>query len=130
MDLSVTGKRALVTGASGGLGLHFAGVLARAGADVTLAARRIDRVELEASKLRNEGLSAQGAGLDVTEPGSIAALFDGGGGFDIVINNAGISGTGAALEMETGSFRNVLDTNLTGVFAVAQAAAQAMRSSG
>lgn len=126
MELSLVGKRALVTGASGGLGLHFAGTLARAGADVTLAARRRDKVEGAAANLRAQGMRAEAASLDVTDAGSVAALFEGGAPFDVVINNAGISATGAALEMDLAEFQRVLDTNLTGVFAVAQAAARQM----
>ena len=127
MELSVKGKRALVTGASGGLGLHFAQVLAAAGAEVTLAARRLDRVEAEAAALRGAGHRAEPAALDVTVPGSVAALFAG-RAFDIVVNNAGIAGEGAALDMSVDAFQQVIDTNLTGVFAVAQAAARGMKA--
>ncbi len=126
MDLSLSGKRALVTGASSGLGLHFAGVLARASADVTLAARRIGKVDAAARDLRADGLVAEAVELDVTDPASVARPFDAGTPYDVVINNAGISGSGAALEIEIDAFRQVVDTNLTGVFAVAQAAAHGM----
>ncbi len=129
MDLSLEGKRALVTGASGGLGLHFARVLAEAGAEVTLAARRIGLVEAEAATLRADGRAAEAAPLDVTLPDSVAALFAG-RAFDIVVNNAGIAGEGAALDMDVAGFQRVIDTNLTGVFAVAQAAARQMKETG
>jgi NAD(P)-dependent dehydrogenase (short-subunit alcohol dehydrogenase family) len=130
MDITLKGKRALVTGASGGLGLHFARVLAQAGAEVTLAARRLDRVEAEAGALRAAGFSAEAAELDVTSAESVAEVFSSGGPFDVVINNAGIAGEGAALDMEMEAFQRVIDTNLTGVFAVAQAAARGMRAAG
>jgi NAD(P)-dependent dehydrogenase (short-subunit alcohol dehydrogenase family) len=126
MEITLRGKRALVTGASGGLGLHFARVLAEAGAQVTLAARRRDRVEGEAASLRAGGLEAEAAALDVTVADSVAALFAG-HRFDIVVNNAGIAGAGAAMDMEPDAFRAVVETNLTGVFAVAQAAARQMK---
>ena len=129
MELRVDGKRALVTGASSGLGLHFAGVLSEAGAEVTLAARRRDRVEAEARRLREAGLEADAAELDVTRAGSVQSLFQD-TGFDIVVNNAGIAGTGPALDLPLEDFQKVIDTNLTGVFAVAQAAAQSMRENG
>jgi NAD(P)-dependent dehydrogenase (short-subunit alcohol dehydrogenase family) len=129
MDLSLAGKRALVTGASGGLGLHFAQVLAGAGAAVTLAARRHDRVEAEASALRARGYGAEAAELDVTAPDSVTALFAA-RPFDVVVNNAGIAGEGAALDMDIAAFQRVIDTNLTGVFAVAQAAARGMKDAG
>lgn len=130
MELGLAGKRVLVTGASSGLGVHFAGVLARAGADVTLAARRRDKVEAEAAALRAKGLRADAAELDVTAPESVAALFQGHAPFDVLVNNAGISGAGAALDMALDDFQAVIDTNLTGVFAVAQAAARSMKASG
>lgn len=129
MELRLKGKQALVTGASSGLGRHIAGVLARAEAHVTLAARRRDRVESEVGKLRDEGLAAKAAELDVTREESIAALFSD-AKFDIVINNAGIADGGAALDMPLADFRKVIDTNLTGVFAVAQAAARGMKDGG
>jgi hypothetical protein len=130
MELALTGKRALVTGASSGLGLHFAGVLARAGASVTLAARRRDKVDAAAQGLRDEGLSAAAAELDVTAAESVEALFAGSAPFDVLINNAGITGTGAAIDMPVEEFQAVLDTNLTGIFFVAQAAARAMKPAG
>lgn len=130
MQLSLDGERALVTGASSGLGLHFARVLARAGAGVTLAARRVDRVEQAAEALLRVGLPAEAAALDVTATDSIEAFFAGRAPFGIVVNNAGIAGEGAALDMDLDAFRSVIDTNLTGVFGVAQAAARGMREAG
>lgn len=129
MELTLKGKRALVTGASSGLGLHFAGVLCAAGAEVTLAARRLDKVQNAARALCDRGFSADGAALDVTDGQSIAAVFDA-APYDVVINNAGISGGGAARDMDVADFQSVIDTNLTGVFAVAQAAAQTMEGRG
>src|SRR6056297_2891904 len=130
MELRLDGKRALITGASSGLGLHFAALLAGAGAEVTLAARRLDRVEAEAEKLRQKGLAAKAAALDVTSTESIAALFEAGPAYDVLINNAGIAGEGAALKMDTDAFDQVIDTNLGGVFAIAQAAARGMMENG
>ncbi len=129
MDLTLKGKRALVTGGSSGLGLHFAGVLAEASAEVTLAARRLDKVEAEADALAQAGHRADAVALDVTDPSSVAAAFAG-RAYDVVINNAGVSGEGSALEMDVADFQAVIDTNLTGVFAVAQAAARGMAEHG
>jgi NAD(P)-dependent dehydrogenase (short-subunit alcohol dehydrogenase family) len=126
MELSLSGKSALITGASSGLGLHFASVLARSGAEVTLAARRLDAVTKSALALNEAGYSAHAAPLDVTSPQTIDAIFKQQGPFDIVINNAGISGASDALEMSREAFEEVIDTNLNGVFAVAQAAARQM----
>lgn len=130
MELSLTGKRALVTGASSGLGLHFAGVLARAGASVVLAARREDRVIAEAGALRDAGLSAEAMQLDVTSADCISAVFDTKPPFDVVVNNAGISREDAAIDMSVEDFEAVLATNLTAVFAVAQAGARSMKDRG
>lgn len=130
MELKVHGKRALVTGASSGLGLHFAGVLARAGASVTLAARREARVVEAAETLRRQGFDAASAMLDVTSPASIEQVFGSSPSFDIVINNAGISGGGTAIDMTSETFDEVISTNLSGVFAVSQAAARTMQTRG
>lgn len=94
MDLRLDGKRALVTGASSGLGEHFAKVLAEAGAEVTLAARRLDKVEANAAALRAAGHEAEAAEMDVADAQSVAALFAGRAPFDILINNAGVAGAG------------------------------------
>ena len=130
MDLRLDGKRALITGASSGLGLHFATVLAGAGADVALAARRLDRVETEAAKLRDAGFTATAVAMDVTDRDGVARVFAEAAPFDVVINNAGHAGEGSALDMDVAAFEAVIDTNLTGVFTVAQAAARSMKDIG
>lgn len=122
-DLS--GRRALVTGASGGLGLHFAQTLARHGAGVTLAARRRDAVEDAAEAIRTAGGLAAGATLDVTDPDSVAAIFAG-EPFDIVVNNAGVALDGPALGVTETDWARVIDTDLSGVFRVAQGAGRAL----
>lgn len=124
--MKLAGRMALVTGASSGLGAHFARVLAGQGASVTLAARRIDRLE----SLRAEiGGAARAVALDVTDPGSVAAAFDG-TAHDIVINNAGVTHDGPALNTTEDDWARVIDTDLTGVFRVAQAAARALVAAG
>lgn len=125
MEIRLDGKRALVTGASGGLGLHFANVLAVAGATVTLAARRLEIVTAEAAKLPN----ANAAELDVTKPASVKKLLSD-KNFDIVVNNAGIAINGPALDTTEEDFERVLGTNLKGVFNVARCAAHAMKLQG
>ncbi len=121
----LTGRAALVTGASGGLGLHFAAVLARQGAAVTLAARRIEALEAGCAAIRAAGHAAEARRLDVTDEESIAALFAE-RSFDIVVNNAGVSQPRRALESDGSHWDGVLDVNLSGPFLVAQAAAAAM----
>lgn len=124
----LTGRRALVTGASGGLGLHFAGVLARAGAEVTLAARRVAALVAAVAALRAEGHVAALLALDVTDPASVAAGMA--VPFDIVVNNAGVALDGPALHTTEDDWSRVIDTDLSGVFRVAQGAARAMVAAG
>jgi len=131
-DLS--GKVALVTGASSGLGLHMAKTLARAGAAVALAARRFERVEAEARALSEAGAKALGVALDVTDPASVEACLEAVrralGTATILVNNAGIAHTERALELAPATFREVIATNLEGAFFVARAAAKAMVEAG
>jgi NAD(P)-dependent dehydrogenase (short-subunit alcohol dehydrogenase family) len=127
----IAGKTALVTGASGGLGLHFARVLAKQKAHVILAARNQPGIEEAARDIVAGGGSARAVALDVTNAASVAQLFaESDSGIDIVVNNAGISGAAAAIEQSEVDFDAVIDTNLKGVFLVAQAAARHMREHG
>ncbi|TFZ02711.1 SDR family oxidoreductase [Ramlibacter henchirensis] len=125
---SLAGRCALVTGASSGLGAHFAGVLADAGAQVWLAARRTDRVQALVASLRQRGARAQGVELDVTRSISVAAAFDAmataGTQPDIVINNAGVGLGTPALETSEGDWDDVVDTNLKGAWLVATEASR------
>ena len=119
------GKTAIVTGASSGLGLHFAHVLAARGAAVTLAARRVDALAEGCRSIVAAGGQATAWPLDVTDQASVDAAFAG-AAFDIVINNAGVGHDGPALTTTPADWARVIDTDLTGVFRVAQAAAQMM----
>ncbi len=124
-DLS--GRTALVTGASGGLGAHFARVLARHGAAVVLAARRVDRLEGLAGEIAAAGGRAHAVAMDVTDPASVeAAVADAGDALgtivDLLVNNSGVAGRGARLlDLEDADVAGVLDVNLTGAFRVAKA---------
>lgn len=121
----LTGRRALVTGASSGLGRHFAQVLAAAGAEVTVGARRKDALAETVDLVKAQGRTAVPVALDVTDPASVAAAC-GRVTFDIVINNAGIALDGPALKMPEDDWSRVIDTDLSGVFRVAQATAARM----
>jgi NAD(P)-dependent dehydrogenase (short-subunit alcohol dehydrogenase family) len=123
---SLAGRRALVTGASGVLGAHFARVLHGAGAAVALAARRTDATAALAAEL---GAHAVSVPLDVTDPASIPAAFDTaeaalGGPCDIVINNAGIAVTKPFLQQSAADWDSVIEVNLRGCFLVGQEAAK------
>ncbi len=127
---SLAGKTALVTGASSGLGAHFAGVLSRAGAKVVIAARRTDRLETLANDIRKAGGTVHAVALDVTDPASVAAAFTAAeaalGSMDIVINNAGVPSHSWALKTTETEWRDVMSVNLDGVFRVAQEGARRM----
>jgi NAD(P)-dependent dehydrogenase (short-subunit alcohol dehydrogenase family) len=129
--LSLAGSTALVTGASSGLGQHFARVLAGAGATVVLAARRMERLrELEA-EIRSAGGKAWGVTLDVTDRASVMSAFDAGeaaaGPISVLVNNAGVpSGSFFARTTE----REWRAVNLDGVFRVGQEAARRMAARG
>lgn len=127
--LGLRGKRALVTGASSGLGAHFAQRLAAQGAEVVLAARRVDALERVSRQLEPYG-KAQCVALDVTDAASRAAMVEAAGPIDILINNAGLVREGAALRHTEADWDLVIDTNLKGMFFVAQALAAGMRERG
>jgi len=123
----LNGKLALVTGATSGLGQHFAGVLAQAGARVVLAARRLDRLTDFAQTLNASGHAAYAVEMDVSDADSVARAFDRiaeWGVADIVVNNAGITVTKPALQQTVADFDSVMDTNLRGAWLVATEAAR------
>lgn len=121
-DLS--GKVALVTGASSGLGAHFAKCLGEAGASLVLAARRADRLESLQAELAQQNVTARTVELDVQSSESISAALEAAGPLDIVVNNAGISIVKPALEMPEKDWDAVVDTNLRGAWLVAQGVAK------
>ncbi|MBM3644994.1 MAG: glucose 1-dehydrogenase [Alphaproteobacteria bacterium] len=118
------GKRVLVTGASAGLGVHFARTLAGAGASLVLAARRVERISTLCADLSRGGKEARAIALDVTSETSIAAALEAAGPLDIVVNNAGISIVKPALDMPVADWDSVVSTNLRGAWLVAQGAAR------
>jgi len=128
------GKTVLVTGASSGLGHHFAKVLSGAGAHVALAARRREKLENLASEINGAGGKALAVGMDVTDRGSVTAALDeiteDLGTPNVLINNAGTASGAAALDVTDADWRKVLDTNLEGAWIVAQETARRMRDSG
>ncbi len=128
-------KRALVTGAFGGLGAEFARTLSAAGAHVALAGRRLQAGEQLAAELAATDRQACAIALDVTRPDSVAGLFDAaserlGGAIDILVNNAGITATRPALEHTEADWMDVIDVNLNGTWRVAQAAGRHMQAHG
>ena len=132
MDLGarLDGRHVLVTGASSGLGEHFARLCARCGAAVTVAARRRDRLEALVRDLEALGAAqAQALALDVADEESVRRAFErvDGAPLDVLVNNAGIAGSGPAIETPLEEFDRIVATNLRGVWLVAVAAAQRWR---
>ena len=127
-DRSLSGKVAVVTGASGGLGEHFARLLAGAGAQVALCARRTERIAALASELGEANVRAYQ--LDVADAAAIARVFEQVradlGPVDILVNNAGVSGEGRALDLTPEQWDQAFAVNVRGVFFCAQAAARQM----
>ena len=127
---SLRGKVALVTGAAQGIGLAIAQSLVGAGCSVVLADRDT-AVEARAEELRSMGGTAQAVVGDVTGTDGAARLFGaveaGPGRLDILVNNAAILRTGSAARMDRPTWQEVIDTNLSACFFMAQAAAVRMQ---
>ena len=126
----LTGRTAIVTGASSGLGAHFAAVLAAAGAQVVAAARRLERLE----ELGGRGSAIHPVRCDVTDDEDraqlVATALDRFGHIDVCINNAGMSSGGPERQATLAAFRAVMQLNVDALFALSQAVAEPMRAQG
>jgi NAD(P)-dependent dehydrogenase (short-subunit alcohol dehydrogenase family) len=123
-DIDLSGRVALVTGASSGLGTQFAKVLAKAGAGVVLASRRVERLKALRAEIEADGGDAHVVTLDVTDRDSIKAAVAHAetemGTIDILVNNSGVGSTQLLTEVGEDDFDFVFDTNTRGAFFVAQ----------
>lgn len=137
MDIRLDGKRALITGASSGIGQAIAIGLAQAGADIAVNYRRPD--SLRGARVTADGVEAAGRKAvlieaDLADIGAIDRMFDqldsGLGGIDILVNNAGIGGEGSGVEQTVEAWEAVLATNLTAPFACSRLAVERMRRQG
>ncbi len=131
-DLS--GRVALVTGASSGLGERFARILAASGARVVLGARRADRLDVIVTAIRKAGGQAIAVALDVADEPSVMAAYDAAeaafGTVDTIIANAGVSSEGRMLDLSVADFDQVMDVNLKGVFLTAREGARRLIAAG
>ena len=123
-SIDLSGRVAFVTGASSGLGAQFARTLARAGAGVVLASRRIEKLKELRARIEGEGGDAHVVELDVTDHDSIKAAVAHAetemGSIDILVNNSGVSTTQRLQDVAPDDYDYVFDTNVKGAFFVAQ----------
>ncbi|MEY4161141.1 MAG: hypothetical protein RLZZ136_1762 [Pseudomonadota bacterium] len=130
----LVGRTCLISGASSGLGAHFARLAAKAGAQVVLAARRQDRVQALAEEIGAAGGKALAVAMDVSAEASVAAAYDAAeeafGIVDTVIANAGVSAPGRSTEISAETIRNLLDTNVLGVLLTAREGARRLIEAG
>ena len=126
----IEGAHVLVTGGSSGLGRFFATFLAQRGARLTIGARRAEALAKTVEDIGNAKGHAQSVVMDVTDAASIEAALDAAearfGPVQIVINNAGVTATRPALQQDEADWDKVIDTNLKGVWLVAQAVGRRM----
>jgi len=129
-SLRLDGRRALVAGASSGIGLGCAAGLAEAGAHVVLAARRRDALDQAVAAIRAVGGSADAMVMDVGDVEATAALLAARDPFDILVNSAGITRHSRALETATADFDAVMAVNVRGAYFLAQAVARGLADAG
>ena len=129
-NIDLSGRVAMVTGASSGLGAQFARTLAKAGAGVVLAARRVERLKTLRAEIEAEGGDAHVVALDVTDIHSIKAAVAHAetemGTIDILVNNSGVGSTQKLVDVTPADFDYVMGTNARGAFFVAQEVARRM----
>ena len=123
----ISGKQVLITGASSGLGVHFARLFAHQGAHVLAAARRFERVEALCAEIKAADGKAEPLKLDVSSFEDVTRQLDG-RNLDIVINNAGVTVSASALDHGPDDIDRIIDTNLKGLLYVAQVAAKGMKA--
>ena len=128
-SFDLTGKRALVTGGATGIGLGCSVALAEAGADVVIAARRLEVVDEAAAAIREAGFKASGMALDVSDVAAVQAAFAE-EPFDIVVNSAGLARHGLSVETQEADFEAVVNINFKGAYFLSTAAADALMKAG
>jgi 2-deoxy-D-gluconate 3-dehydrogenase len=127
-SFDLSGKRALVTGASSGIGLGCAVALAEAGAHVVLAARRMDVLEDAVAEMRSAGMSAEALAFDQSDMIAVEAAFA--APFDVVLNSAGLARHSAAVDTTSQDYDAVMGLNLKGAYFLSTYAAKALMASG
>ncbi len=129
-SFSLSGKRALITGASSGIGLACAVALAEHGAEVTLAARSSEKLRQIADAMATKGWTAHALELDVSNVVSTTKTVREAGPFDILLNSAGLARHGPALETAEGDFDAVSNLNIKGAYFLTKAVADGLIKTG
>jgi NAD(P)-dependent dehydrogenase (short-subunit alcohol dehydrogenase family) len=125
-SFNLQGKRALVAGASSGIGAACAVALSRAGAHVVLAARRQSQLDELVKEIRQEGFAAEALVMDVAQVASMQILVEQNGPFDVLVNSAGLARHSTALETQEEDFNAVMDINVKGAYFLTQAVAKGL----
>lgn len=123
-------KRALVAGASSGIGLACAVALGEAGAEVTLAARRVDTLNALVDEMKAAGMSASALPLDVSDVADTQAAVAANGPFDILVNSAGLARHSPAADTTEADFDVAADLNVKGAYFLTQAVAKGLLAAG
>ena len=124
------GKRALVTGASSGIGLGCAVALAEAGAHVVAAARGVERLEGAGAEMQAAGFSAEALAVDLSDLEALKTAMDERPAFDVVVNSAGLARHSAAMETKADDYDAVMGLNLRAAYFLAAWSAKAMQAAG
>jgi NAD(P)-dependent dehydrogenase (short-subunit alcohol dehydrogenase family) len=130
MQRDLSGRTAIVTGASSGFGRHFSAVLARAGASVVAMARRGDLLDSLVAEIEAAGGVARALSVDVAKADAVNEAFAAIEQVDIVVNNAGVAGPSTAINCEEDEWRWTFDVNVNASWFVSRRAAQSMIKSG
>ena len=118
------GRRALVAGATSGIGLGSAAALAQAGAQVTLIARRGDVLDEVVENIRAAGFDAQALPLDITDLDAMTETLKAQQPFDVLVNSAGLARHGPALETQVQDYQAVMDVNVKAAYFLSVGVAQ------
>ncbi|MEO9824908.1 MAG: SDR family oxidoreductase [Paracoccaceae bacterium] len=129
-SLRLDGKRALVAGASSGIGEACAVALGEAGAEVTLAARRVDVLEALAAKMTSAGMTTKTLAMDVSDVDATTASVSANGPFDVLVNSAGLAIHSPAVETQVADYDRVADLNIKGAYFLTKAVAEGLIEAG
>ena len=129
-SFDLTGKKALVTGGSSGIGFASAAALLQAGAKVTITGRNEKKLEDALTELVSAGYDAEGMAGDIADVASTKAMIDSLGPFDIMVNSAGLARHGPSLDTNEEDFEAVSNINLKGAYFLTQACAQKLIDAG